>query len=111
MAAFDPESYAEADGHVARYQVNRDLLLDGLTRLGITRLAPTDGAFYVYADVAHRTDDSMDLVYRLLADVGLAVAPGLDFDPALGHRFIRLSFAGSEGEIREALVRLERWLG
>ena len=55
LAAFDAESYAEADGHVARYQVNRDLLLDGLTRLGITRLAPADGAFYVYADVAHLT--------------------------------------------------------
>ena len=104
LAAFDAESYAEADGHVARYQVNRDLLLDGLTRLGITRLAPADGAFYVYADVAHLTDDSMDLVYRLLADVGLAVAPGLDFDPVDGHRFIRLSCAGSAAEVREALV-------
>ena len=105
------ESYAEADGHVARYQVNRDLLLDGLARLGITRLAPADGAFYVYADVAHLTDDSMDLVYRLLADVGLAVAPGLDFDPVEGHRFIRFSCAGSAAEVREALARLERWLG
>jgi aspartate/methionine/tyrosine aminotransferase len=111
LAAFDAESYAEADGHVARYQVNRDLLIDGLTRLGITRLAPADGAFYVYADVAHLTHDSMDLVYRLLADVGLAVAPGLDFDPVEGHRFIRFSCAGSAAEVREALARLARWLG
>ena len=111
LAAFDVESYAEADGHVARYQVNRDLLIDGLTRLGITRLAPADGAFYVYADVAHLTHDSMDLVYRLLADVGLAVAPGLDFDPVEGHRFIRFSCAGSAAEVREALTRLARWLG
>ncbi|HEX3257021.1 MAG TPA: pyridoxal phosphate-dependent aminotransferase [Pseudonocardia sp.] len=111
LAAFDVESYAEADGHVARYQVNRDLLIDGLTRLGITRLAPADGAFYVYADVAHLTHDSMDLVYRLLADVGLAVAPGLDFDPVEGHRFIRFSCAGSAADVREALARLERWLG
>jgi aspartate/methionine/tyrosine aminotransferase len=110
LAAFDAESYAEADGHVARYQVNRDLLLDGLIRLGITRLAPADGAFYVYADVRHLTGDSMDMVYRLLADVGLAVAPGLDFDPVGGHCFIRLSCAGSAAEVREALVRLERWL-
>jgi aspartate/methionine/tyrosine aminotransferase len=110
VAAFDEQSYAEADGHVARYAVNRELLLTGLRRLGITRLAPTDGAFYVYADVAHLTSDSMDLVYRVLADVGLAVAPGLDFDPVEGHRFIRLSFAGSADDVREALVRLERWL-
>jgi aspartate/methionine/tyrosine aminotransferase len=95
---------------VARYTVNRDLLLAGLPRLGITELAPADGAFYVYADVAHLTSDSMDLVYRLLADVGLAVAPGLDFDPVEGHRFIRLSCAGSADDVREALARLERWL-
>ena len=82
LAAFDPDSYAEVDGHVARYQVNRDLLLDGLTRLGITRLAPTDGAFYVYADVSHLTDDSMAMVYRLLAEVGLAVAPGWTSTPS-----------------------------
>jgi aspartate/methionine/tyrosine aminotransferase len=110
VAAFEEQSYAEADGHAARYAVNRDLLLTGLPRLGITRLAPADGAFYVYADVAHLTSDSMDLVYRLLADVGLAVAPGLDFDPVEGHRFIRLSFAGSADDVREALARLERWL-
>ena len=65
----------------------------------------------VATDVAHLTHDSMDLVYRLLADVGLAVAPGLDFDPVEGHRFIRLSCAGSAAEVREALARLERWLG
>jgi aspartate/methionine/tyrosine aminotransferase len=110
LGAFDASSYAEADSHVARYAVNRGLLLDGLARLGITRLAPTDGAFYVYADVAHLTGDSMDLTYRLLAETGVAVAPGIDFDPVLGRRFIRLSFAGATEDITEALKRLEAWL-
>ncbi len=110
LAAFTRESYAEADGHVARYEVNRDLLLSGLPALGIDRLAPADGAFYVHADVAHLTDDSMDLVYRLLDDVGLALAPGLDFDPVDGHRYVRLSCAGSADEVGEALSRLGRWL-
>ena len=91
--------------------MNRELLLSGLTRLGITQVAPPDGAFYVYAEVSHLTADSMDLVYRLLADVGLAVAPGLDFDPVDGHRWIRLSCAGSTEDVREALVRLEAWVG
>ncbi len=76
LGAFTAESYAEADAHVVRYGVNRDLLLDGLTRLGITRLAPADGAFYVYADVSHLSADSMELTYRLLAETGVAVAPG-----------------------------------
>jgi aspartate/methionine/tyrosine aminotransferase len=110
LGAFAPESYTEADGHVERYAVNRGLLLDGLTRLGITRLAPADGAFYVWADVSHLTADSMDLTYRLLADTGVAVAPGLDFDPVEGGRWIRLSCAGSTEDVVEALRRLEGWL-
>jgi aspartate/methionine/tyrosine aminotransferase len=110
LGAFTPDSYAEADAHVIRYGVNRDLLLGGLSRLGITRLAPADGAFYVYADVSHLSSDSMDLTYRLLADTGLAVAPGLDFDPVDGHRWIRLSCAGATSDMHEALRRLAGWL-
>jgi aspartate/methionine/tyrosine aminotransferase len=110
LGAFEASSYAEADGHVARYAVNRELLLDGLAGLGITRLAPADGAFYVYADVSHLTLDSMDFTHRLLAETGVAVAPGVDFDPVDGGRFIRLSFAGATEDIRETLARLEAWL-
>jgi aspartate/methionine/tyrosine aminotransferase len=110
VAAFTPEGYEEADGHVVRYATNRALLLDGLTGLGIDRLAPADGAFYVYADVAHLTDDSMDWTYRLLAETGVAVAPGVDFDPVDGHRWVRFSFAGATDDITTAVQRLEGWL-
>jgi aspartate/methionine/tyrosine aminotransferase len=110
LGAFTPESYAEADSHVARYATNRALLLDGLPRLGLGTLAPADGAFYVYADVSHLTRDSMDLTYRLLADTGVAVAPGADFDPVDGGRWIRLSFAGATADVEEALRRLGGWL-
>jgi aspartate/methionine/tyrosine aminotransferase len=111
LGAFDPTSYAESDSHVARYAVNRGLLLDGLPRIGLTRLAPADGAFYVYADVSHLTADSMDLTYRLLAATGVAVAPGIDFDPVDGGKWIRLSFAGATDDIAEALRRMAGWLG
>ena len=111
VAAFTPEGYAEADGHVARYATNRALLLDGLVGLGIDRLAPADGAFYVYADVAHLTDDTMDWTYRLLAETGVAVAPGVDFDPVDGHRSVRFSFAGATDDITTAVARLAGWLG
>jgi aspartate/methionine/tyrosine aminotransferase len=110
VAAFTEESYAECDGHVARYAENRRLLLEGLPRLGIDRLAPADGAFYVYADMGHLTDDSMAFCHRLLAETGIATAPGIDFDTTVGNRFVRLSFAGAPAEISEALQRLERWL-
>jgi aspartate/methionine/tyrosine aminotransferase len=106
VRAFDPESIAELEGHVRRYAGNRALLLDGLARLGITRLAPADGAFYVYADVGHLTDDTMTFAHDLLGRVGVAVAPGIDFDTSDGGRFLRMSFAGDGDEIAEALQRL-----
>ena len=110
LGAFTDESYAECDGHVRRYAGNRAVLLDGLTALGIDRLAPADGAFYVYADVGHLTDDSMAWARRLLAETGVATTPGIDFDTAEGQRFVRFSFAGQESELREGLDRLGRWL-
>jgi aspartate/methionine/tyrosine aminotransferase len=109
-AAFDEESYAELDGHVARYRVNRDRLLDGLTNMGIDKLAPVDGAFYAYANVAHLTNDSMSFCQRLLADTGLAIVPGIDFDPVNGNRFVRFSFAGTTDSVDEGLRRLGEWL-
>ncbi|MFC4785554.1 pyridoxal phosphate-dependent aminotransferase [Nocardioides sp. MAHUQ-72] len=106
LAAFQDASYAELDSHVRRYAHNRKLLLEGLPRLGITELAPADGAFYVYADVGHLTDDSMTFAHDLLARTGVAVAPGVDFDTVDGNRFVRLSFAGPGSDIQRALDRL-----
>jgi aspartate/methionine/tyrosine aminotransferase len=110
LAAFTPGSYAELDGHVTRYAGNRALLLEGLPRLGIDRLAPADGAFYVYADIGHLTDDSYAWCQQTLAVTGVAMAPGIDFDTDQGHRFARLSFAGSEAEILRGLDRLDSWV-
>jgi aspartate/methionine/tyrosine aminotransferase len=110
LAAFTDESYAELDGHVRRYAGNRALLLDALPRMGIDKLAPADGAFYVYADVEHLTSDSMAFCHRLISETGVAIAPGIDFDTAEGNHTIRLSFAGSEAEIRTGLERLSDWL-
>src|SRR3954449_6514515 len=99
LAAFDDATYAELDGHVTRYAANRRLLLDGLPALGISGLAPADGAFYVYADVGHLTDDTMTFAHDLLARTGVGVAPGIDFDTVTGGRHVRLSFAGPSAEI------------
>jgi len=111
IAAFSPEAIAEADGHLHQYALNRETLLAGLRHIGLTRLAPTDGAFYVYADVSDFTSDSLTFCENLLADTGLAVAPGVDFDTVHGGSFVRLSFAGPPDDIDEALHRLGPWLG
>ncbi len=106
LAAFDDASYAELDSHVSRYAGNRAALLEGLPRLGITRLAPADGAFYIYADIGILTDDSLRWTQELLATTGIAIAPGIDFDTVDGGRFVRFSFAGRREDVDEALLRL-----
>jgi aspartate/methionine/tyrosine aminotransferase len=103
------DSREELDGHVEVYRRNRQLLLDALPRLGLERIAPPDGAFYIYADISRFTDDSLAFCMKLLEDTGIATAPGVDFDPVDGHRFMRFSFALSTDEIEEALGKLEPW--
>jgi aspartate/methionine/tyrosine aminotransferase len=101
---------AELDGHVARYRANRDLLIAALAEAGLDRLAPAEGAFYLYVDVSRLTGDSGEFSRRMLSETGVAVTPGLDFDPVRGGGWIRLSFAGASEEIAEAARRLKTWL-
>jgi len=99
----------ELEGHVATYRRNRELLLEALPALGLEKIAPPDGAFYIWADVGQLTDDSLSFCKQLLQDTGVATAPGIDFDPVEGKRFIRMSFAVSTPEVEEAIRRLVPW--
>ena len=110
VAAFTPEAIAEAEGHLHHYAANREKLLAGLHHIGLSRLAPADGAFYIYADVSDFTSDSLQFCETLLAETGLAIAPGVDFDTVNGGSFVRLSFAGPAADVDEALIRLGPWL-
>jgi aspartate/methionine/tyrosine aminotransferase len=110
VAAFDAASITEADALVGDYTVNRDLLLRGLPEIGLPRLAPADGAFYVYADVSDYSTDSLAFCAKLLADTGVAIAPGIDFDTVHGGAYVRLSFAGAAHDMSEALRRMGPWL-
>ena len=103
------DCHDELQGHVAVYARNRQLLLDALPRLGLTSIAPPDGAFYIYADIGHLTNNSLEFCQALLRATGVATAPGLDFDPVEGHRFIRFSFAVSTAEVEDAIERLAVW--
>jgi aspartate/methionine/tyrosine aminotransferase len=107
IAAFDARD--ECEGHVRAYRANRDFLLAELPKAGFRDFAPPDGAFYLYADVAHLTNDSTEFCRRMLAEAGVAATPGVDFDPARGNRFVRFSFAGTMDDMREAARRLAGW--
>jgi aspartate/methionine/tyrosine aminotransferase len=106
LAAMDAE--AELRANLAVYAANRAAMLTGLPQAGFDRIAPPDGAFYVYADVSELTEDSRALAAELL-EAGVAVTPGLDFDPGRGHRTLRFSYAGGRSEIEEGLARLRAW--
>lgn len=104
------ESVGELEGNRAGYARNRELMLEGLANAGFSRIAPPDGAFYIYADVSEFTDDSGAFAGQLLREAGVAVTPGLDFDPARGHQTMRFSYAASEGQILEGLSRISRFM-
>lgn len=104
LAALD--CVEEADANLRVYSENRRLMLEGLPRAGFDRIAPPEGAFYVYADVAHLTDDSRAFAAEILEKAGVAVTPGLDFDAARGGRTLRFSYARTTEDIAEGLRRL-----
>ncbi|MCB4820807.1 pyridoxal phosphate-dependent aminotransferase [Roseicella aerolata] len=107
-AAFDCREELEAN--IARYRRSRALLLQALPEAGFDRLSPADGAFYLWADVGHLTNDSVEFCRRMLAEAGIAATPGVDFDRERGRRFLRFSYCGPEADMAEAPARLAAWL-
>jgi aspartate/methionine/tyrosine aminotransferase len=108
QAAFDGR--AELEEVKRGYQENRHILVEGLPRAGLGSFLPADGAFYLYADVSRFSTDSLAFASRMLEEAGVAVTPGIDFDPVHGHNFIRLCYAGSRQDMAEAVERIRAWL-
>jgi len=107
-AAFDGRDEMEA---VKRcYEKNRLILMQGLPTIGLDKFLPVDGAFYIYADISHFSDDSLDFAKRMLNEAHVAATPGIDFDPANGKHFLRFCYAGSATEMRVAVERIGNWL-
>lgn len=106
-AAFDCQ--AELQANVARYRRSRDHLLAALPQAGFTRLSPAEGAFYLFADISNRSNDSAGFCARMLVEAGVAVSPGVDFDRGRGNRFLRFSYCGPEADMQEAAERLKGW--
>lgn len=108
LAAMDCD--AELQANLDVYKANRTLMLEGLPKAGFTNIAPPDGAFYVYADVSDITTDSRAFAAEILDQAGVAVTPGLDFDPVRGGSTLRFSYARATEDIQEGLARLARFM-
>jgi len=108
LAAFDCTD--ELDRHLQVYAANRDILMTGLAAAGLTRYAPPDGAFYVYVDVSEYTDDARAFAAQILSQAGVAVTPGLDFDPVDGHKWLRFSYARATDDIVLGVARLQAFM-
>ena len=108
LAAMDCDEELQANLDV--YRRNRELMLVGLPKAGFTNIAPPDGAFYVYADVSDLTDDSRAFAAEILEKAGVAVTPGLDFDPERGHTTLRFSYARATADIQDGLERLRSFM-
>lgn len=107
LGAFDAHEELEANRRV--YAANHDLLLDELPKAGFTDIVPADGAFYLYANVAHLTDDALTFCGKMLREAGVAATPGVDFDSARGRHYVRFSYAGCTADMQEAARRLRAW--
>jgi len=111
IAAFD--DYAALDAEAARYRENRDILTSRLPQDFLGDMAPSDGAFYLYVDISKlgmKTPDSIAMAEAMLNETHVAVTPGVDFDTVEGHRHLRLSYAGSTADMKEASRRINDWL-
>jgi aspartate/methionine/tyrosine aminotransferase len=108
QAAFDGRQEMETVKH--SYEENRRILTEGLPKTGIDQFLPVDGAFYLYANIARFSDDSLDFAKRMLNEAGVAATPGIDFDPIDGKHFLRFCYAGSAADMREAVERIGNWL-
>ena len=100
----------ELEANKAAYARSRAALLEGLPKAGFTSIAAADGAFYLWCDVGHLTNDSAAFCAEMLEHAGIAATTGLDFDRDRGSRFLRLSYCGAEADMTAAPGRLRAWL-
>jgi aspartate/methionine/tyrosine aminotransferase len=106
LACFEPASMAEYERRRAAFAERRDFVVPALERLGLRVPVMPDGAFYAYADVSAHSASSWDFCFELMRRAQVALTPGRDFGRAAGERYLRLSFASSMAQLREAVERL-----
>ena len=97
----------ELEKNLETYRENRKILLAALSEMGFNNIAPPDGAFYLYVDISAFSSDSYDFTIKMLNIGGVAITPGIDFDPIKGKSKIRISYARSTPEILKGIERMK----
>jgi aspartate/methionine/tyrosine aminotransferase len=109
VACFAPEAIAIYEERKAEFRRRRDYIVPALRELGFGVPVMPDGAFYVYADCSGLSDDADRLTIEMLNEAGVVLVPGLDFGPYTASKYIRVSYATSMENLKEAVTRLDRF--
>ncbi|MFZ3175958.1 MAG: pyridoxal phosphate-dependent aminotransferase [Thiobacillus sp.] len=110
LAAFDPATLDELEARKAELRTRRDFMLPALRERGFIIPAQPQGAFYLYADCSAHSGDSFHFAQALLEQVGVAVAPGLDFGRHQPQRYLRVAYTQPLPRLVEAAARIDRFL-
>ena len=108
LGAFEGRN--ELENNLLTYKENRKKLLTALPALGLNKMASPDGAFYLYIDISEFSSDSYDFAKKMLDIGGVAITPGIDFDPINGKSKIRISYARSTSEILNGIKRIKKFM-
>ena len=102
--------YGYFDSIVLKYLENRNYLISQLQSIGLENILVPEGAFYLYVNISKVNNDSYEFCKRMVNDIGVTLAPGIDFDDKRGNNYVRLSYACEKIELEESLKLINKWL-
>ncbi len=111
LTAFQPQTQSILESRRQEFQRRRDFLLPALRALGFEISVQPQGAFYLYADCSHFTDDSYVFATDLLEKAGVAVTPGIDFGTHKARQHVRFAYTTSMQHLQLGVERIADFIG
>tara|TARA_B100000886_G_C20392336_1_gene478824 strand:- start:247 stop:1290 length:1044 start_codon:yes stop_codon:yes gene_type:complete len=102
--------YDYFDSVVSEYLDNRNYLINKLKGIGLTNILVPEGAFYLYVNISNINNNSYEFCRKMVSDIGVTLAPGIDFDDKSGKKYVRFSYSCKKKELEESLKLIDRWL-
>ena len=76
----------------------------------LSNIIVPEGAFYLYVNISEINNNSYDFCKRMVNDIGVTLAPGIDFDDKSGKNYVRFSYSCKKIELEESLELIKDWL-